>query len=121
MGVRINPELCGCEKTKKPCKRAVIDRKKEPLRVRKISAERGLYSWDLAQLRYPRRRDFKDLKIIENMKWIDLAFTTVAAKEEFIAEFRCMEDLRNQDNNEFEKDFQERRRLSHKPGKSARK
>ena len=77
-GVRINPELCDCEKGKRPCTRAILDSTFEPFSVRKVSAEQDLYSWDLAQFRYPRRQSFDNLRTVNKMKWIDLNFDTVA-------------------------------------------
>jgi len=81
MSVRINADLCSCKKAKKPCTRAVIDSKTKALRVQRFSAEQGLYSWDLAQFRYPQRPDFKNPKIVDKMKWVDLDFPTVAGKQ----------------------------------------
>ena len=116
----------------------MINSSLKPFIVRKVSADHGLYSWDLALFRYPWRRDFHDLKIVEKMKWLDLDFHNtsgkpeiyagkkyvdkdVKAKENFIKEFILMANLRTTENNNFEKDFQERRRQSLNPGKNNRR
>lgn len=78
--IRVNTDLCGCKKTRKPCTRTVIDSEMKPFLVHKIAAGQGLYSWDLAQFRHPRLPNLKDLKTVDKMKWIDLRFATVASK-----------------------------------------
>lgn len=58
--------------------------KKKPFTVHRYSAEqdyeKGLYSWDLALFRSPRRQEPKSLHVIEKMKTLDLAFSTVAGE-----------------------------------------
>ena len=58
--------------------------KKKPFIVHRYSAEqeleKGLYSWDLALFRSPRRQELKNLHVIEKMKTLDLAFSTVAGE-----------------------------------------
>ena len=58
--------------------------KKKPFIVHRYSAEqeleKGLYSWDLALFRSPRRQELKNLHVIETMKTLDLAFSTVAGE-----------------------------------------
>ena len=58
--------------------------KKKPFIVHRYSAEqeykKGLFSWDLALFRSPRRQELKNLYVIEKMKTLDLAFSTVACE-----------------------------------------
>ena len=58
--------------------------KKKPFTVHRYSAEQengqGLYSWDLALFRSPRRQELKKVHVIEKMKTLDLAFSTVAGE-----------------------------------------
>ena len=60
--------------------------KKKPFTVYRYSAEqeyeKGLYSWDLALFRCPRRQELKNLHVIEKMKTLDLRFSTVAGEFE---------------------------------------
>ena len=62
--------------------------KKKPFTVYRYSAgqeyEKGLYSWDLALFRSPRRQELKNLPVIEKMKTLDLAFSTVAGECEML-------------------------------------
>ena len=55
--------------------------KKKPFTVHRYSAkqeyEKGLYSWDLALFRSPRRQELKNLRVIEKMKTLEVAFATV--------------------------------------------
>ena len=55
--------------------------KKKPFIVHRYSAEqeyeKGLFSWDLALFRSPRRQELKNLYVIEKMKTLDLAFSSV--------------------------------------------
>ena len=62
--------------------------KKKPFTVYRYSAEqeyeKGLYSWDLALFRSPRRQELKNLHVIEKMKTLDLRFSTVAGEFEML-------------------------------------
>ena len=84
--ILINSEACPCRTPRKACTRAVLESKtkKKPFTVYKYSAEqeteKGLYSWDLALSRSPRRQELKDLYVIQKMKTLDLAFSTVAGE-----------------------------------------
>ena len=82
----INSHSCACRNPRKACTRAVLESKtkKRPFTVHRYSAEqeheKGLYSWDLALFRSPRRPELKNLHVIEKMKTLDLAFSTVAGE-----------------------------------------
>lgn len=82
--VFVNPKSCSCRNPKKACRRAVLESSKKPFVVQRLSAdheeEQGLFSWDLAMFRYPRRPEFKQVKTIEKMKYLDLEFATVAGR-----------------------------------------
>ena len=58
--------------------------KKKSFTVHRYSAEQeyeqGLFSWDLALFRSPRRQELKNLYVIEKMKTLDLEFSTVAGE-----------------------------------------
>ena len=69
-------------------------KKKKPFTVYRYSAgqeyEQGLYSWDLALFRSPRRQELRNLHAIEKMKTLDLAFSTVAGEYEImVMEIGC--------------------------------
>ena len=84
--ILINSDACPCRNPRKACTRAVLESKskKKPFTVHRYSAEqeseKGLYSWDLALFRSPRRQELKNLYVVEKMKTLDLAFSTVAGK-----------------------------------------
>ena len=82
----INSQSCDCRNPWKACTRVVLESntKKKPFTVHKYSAkqeyEKGLYSWDLALFRSPRRQELKNLRVIKKMKTLEVAFTTVTGK-----------------------------------------
>ena len=78
--VFVNRQSCDCKNSKKSCKRAVLESKQKHFLVQKFSAEQGLFSWDLAKFRCPRRQDFKDVKVVEKMNYLVLDFSTEAGK-----------------------------------------
>ncbi|KAL8953686.1 MAG: hypothetical protein Q9222_000470 [Ikaeria aurantiellina] len=110
----VNPKSCSCSKPKKQCRRVVLeDRNKKYLTLQKLSADReeqlGLFSWDLAMFRYPRRPEYGKVKTVDKMKYLDLEFSSISAKEEFIKELTQLENVRTVDYNNYEKYLQERR------------
>ena len=82
----INSQSCSCRNPRKACTRVVLESKtkKKPFTVYRYSAEqeyeKGLYSWDLALFRSPRRQELGNLRVIEKMKTLDVAFSTVAGE-----------------------------------------
>ena len=84
--ILINPHSCACRNPRKACTRAVLESKtkKKPFTVYRYSAEqeyeKGLFSWDLALFRSPRRQELKKWCVVEKMKTLDLAFSTVAGE-----------------------------------------
>lgn len=83
--VFINPKSCSCRNSKKACKRAVLESRKKPFVVQRHCVDRedeqGLFSWDLAMFRYPRRPEFKQINTVEKMKYLDLEFSSVTGRE----------------------------------------
>lgn len=99
-----------------------------------ISTKQGLFSWDLATFRYPRRPEFTQVKTVERMKYLDLEFsdvagmkkppsfssstrrrsfyrlTVIAAKNEFIKELAALENVRNVDHNLYESYLRDRKK-----------
>ncbi|KAL8757214.1 MAG: hypothetical protein Q9184_004274 [Pyrenodesmia sp. 2 TL-2023] len=112
--VFINPRSCPCRNPRKSCTRAVLESSKKPFVVQRLSAdheeEQGLFSWDLAMFRYPRQPGFKQVKTVEKMKYLDLEFASVAAKDEFIKELAELENVRNVDLNNYETYLRERKK-----------
>ena len=82
----INSQSCDCRNPRKACTRVVLESntKKKPFTVYRYSAkqeyEKGLYSWDLALFRSPRRQELKNLRVIEKMKTLEVAFATVTGE-----------------------------------------
>ena len=82
----INSQSCDCRNPRKACTRVVLESntKKKPFTVHKYSAkqeyEKGIYSWDLALFRSPRRQELKNLRVIEKMKTLEVAFATVTGE-----------------------------------------
>ena len=82
----INSQSCDCRNPRKACTRVVLESntKKKPLTVHRYSAKqeyaKGLYSWDLALFRSPRRQELKNLRVIEKMKTLEVAFATVTGE-----------------------------------------
>ena len=81
----VNPDLCDCRRSKKPCRTVVIDNKKEKhLSIRKVlssqDAGRGLINWDLALFRMPRHPKFRDVEIIPKAKYLRLDFASFEGK-----------------------------------------
>ena len=82
----INSQSCDCRNPRKACTRVVLESntKKKPFTVHRYSAkheyEKGLFSWDLALFRSPRRQELKNLHVIEKMKTLEVAFATVAGE-----------------------------------------
>ncbi|KAL8816448.1 MAG: hypothetical protein Q9223_004543 [Gallowayella weberi] len=72
------------------------------LHLKHHEEEQGLFSWDLAMFRYPRRPEYKHVKTVDKMKYLDLEFSTIAAKEEFLKELAELENVRNVDHNNYE-------------------
>ncbi|KAL8715356.1 MAG: hypothetical protein Q9220_000689 [cf. Caloplaca sp. 1 TL-2023] len=102
----VNPKSCSCSKPKKQCRRVVLeDKNKKFLTLQKLSADReeqlGLFSWDLATFRYPRRPEFGKVKTVDKTKYLDLEFSSVSAKEEFLKELIELENVRNVDFNTY--------------------
>lgn len=112
----INSQSCDCRNPRKACTRVILESntKKKPFTVHRYSAkqehEKGIYSWDLALFRSPRRQELKDLGVIEKMKTLEVAFATVTAKDEFIKELTELENVRTVEQNEYRKNFQQMRR-----------
>ena len=82
----INSQSCDCRNPRKACTRVVLESntKKKPFTVHRYSAkqesEKGLYSWDLALFRSPRRQELKNVRVIERMKTLEVAFATVTGE-----------------------------------------
>ncbi|KAL8735933.1 MAG: hypothetical protein Q9166_000495 [cf. Caloplaca sp. 2 TL-2023] len=112
--VFVNPKSCSCRNPKKTCKRVVLESKKKPFVVQKLSAdheeEQGLFSWDLAMFRYPRRPDFKHVNKVDKMKYLDLEFSSIAAKDEFLKALVELENVRDVDHNNYEKYLRDRKK-----------
>ncbi|KAL8898589.1 MAG: hypothetical protein Q9207_006622 [Kuettlingeria erythrocarpa] len=91
-----------------------LESSKKPFVVQRYCAdhedEQGLFSWDLATFRYPRRPEFKQIKTVEKMKYLDLEFSTVTAKDEFIKELAELENVRTVDHNKFELYLRDRKK-----------
>ncbi|KAL8763372.1 MAG: hypothetical protein Q9194_007364, partial [Teloschistes cf. exilis] len=68
------------------CTRVVLESesKHKPILLHRVSADReqaeGLFSWDLAMFRYPRRPEYQKIKAVEKTKYLDLDFGSVAGK-----------------------------------------
>ncbi|KAL8928811.1 MAG: hypothetical protein Q9208_001589 [Pyrenodesmia sp. 3 TL-2023] len=112
--VFINPKSCSCRNPKKACTRAILESSTKPFVVQRLCAdheeEQGLFSWDLAMFRYPRRPEFTHVRTVEKMKYLDLKFASVAAKDEFIRELAELENIRNVDLNNYETYLRERKK-----------
>ena len=58
--------------------------KKRPFTAHRYSPEheyeKGLYSWDLALFRSPRRQELRNPYVVDKMKTLDLAFSTIAGE-----------------------------------------
>ncbi|KAL8691466.1 MAG: hypothetical protein Q9218_003310 [Villophora microphyllina] len=111
--VFINPKSCACHKPKRNCTRVVLESKAKPFVLHRFSADKekaqGLFSWDLAMFRYPRRPEYKNINVVEKMKYLDLDFGDVKVKEEFISELRQLENVRNTDYNNYVKHLNEKK------------
>ncbi|KAL8735449.1 MAG: hypothetical protein Q9181_002830 [Wetmoreana brouardii] len=112
----VNPESCACRNPKKGCRRVVLESKskKEPFVVHRLftnpAAERHLFSWDLAMFRYPHRPEFQGIKVVEKMMHLNLEFSSLEAKKEFLAELDQLLNVRNLDHNSYEKFLIEKRK-----------
>ncbi|KAL8661587.1 MAG: hypothetical protein Q9202_005473 [Teloschistes flavicans] len=111
--VFVNPKSCSCRKPGKKCTRVILESKAKSFLVHRFCADKenaeGLFSWDLAMFRYPRRPEYKNIKAVEKMKFLDLDFGDLPAKEEFISELRELENVRNADYNLYVKKLNEHR------------
>ena len=59
----------------------VLESKTRPFVVHRFSVneqdERRLFSFDLGLFRYPHRPEYKDIEVVERMKYLDLEFSSV--------------------------------------------
>ena len=76
--IYINKLACPCKNPKKICTRSVLESKKKPFKVQRFCTEKedeqGLHSWDIGIFRHPPHPDFKVLKTVDKMNYIDLDF-----------------------------------------------
>ena len=125
---------------KKGGARAVLERdrkhKKKPFIIRKFSApqagEKGLLDWDLGLFRLPRRQDLSKAPVVEKVKTLDLAFQSVRGrpkscvlsirtlltqptrldKTTFVDELTELRNFWTIEQNEYTKQYEERKRMS---------
>ncbi|KAL8975099.1 MAG: hypothetical protein Q9197_000678 [Variospora fuerteventurae] len=118
----INPESCNCRKNSKTaCLTSVLETKDKliPLR-RSCAAEpaaRGLYTWDLAKFRMPRHPQYKDVEVLEKVKYLTLKFASVEAKDEFRKELRLLEKVRDLEMDMCRDILREKQHKDQKPAK----
>ena len=83
----VDEQACSCKNSPKSCIRIVLKIKGNKMRVRKYSAqekhEKGLNSWDLTPFRLPRHPKYKEVEVLQKIKYICFDFASVPAKEKF--------------------------------------
>ncbi|KAI4268225.1 MAG: hypothetical protein LQ337_007965 [Flavoplaca oasis] len=120
--VYVDPEKCHCrENSKKPCRTVVIVTK-GTINLRRFSAAsqesgKGLYTWDLARFRIPRHPQYNDVEVVKKVQFLTLDFATVEAKDEFRAELKSLEKVRNLDAKMCQDIIAEKQVKNHKPVK----
>ncbi|KAL8882632.1 MAG: hypothetical protein Q9192_007549 [Flavoplaca navasiana] len=121
--VYVDPEKCHCrENSKKPCQTVVIVAKGRTIDLRRFSAAsqesgKGLYTWDLARFRIPRHPQYDDVEVVKKVQFLTLEFATVEAKDEFRAELKSLEKVRNLDAKMCQDIIAEKQIKNHKPVK----
>ncbi|KAI4181527.1 MAG: hypothetical protein LQ346_006756 [Caloplaca aetnensis] len=120
--IYVNPERCYCrQNSKKPCQIVIIETKSKTIHLRRFQAaqeaEKGLHTWDLARLRFPRHPQFKELEVVKKVEYITLTFDSVTAKDEFRHELKLLEQLRNLDHKICQDILEEKRARDRKPAK----
>ncbi|KAL8976247.1 MAG: hypothetical protein Q9205_007705 [Flavoplaca limonia] len=123
--VYVDPEKCHCrENSKKPCRTVVIvtNDKGRTIDLRRFSAAsqesgKGLYTWDLARFRMPRHPQYDDVEVVKKVQFLTLDFATVEAKDEFRAELKSLEKVRNLDAKMCHDIIAEKQIKNHKPVK----
>ncbi|KAL9009118.1 MAG: hypothetical protein Q9173_005830 [Seirophora scorigena] len=118
----INPERCNCRRnSKKECLTAVLETKGEVIDLRRSCASeasgRGLYTWDLAKFRMPRHPQYKDVQVLEKVKYLTLRFESVEAKDEFRKELRLLEKVRDLEMDMCRDILREKQNRDRKPAK----
>lgn len=103
--VFINPKSCNCKDCKGPnktCKKAVIESTKGKLKIKRhtASSEDGLNMWDLAVLRKP-PHPHANTSVPLPVKYIVLAFASLADTLEFQETFNAVKSLLHQDEQDY--------------------
>ena len=99
--IYINPKACNCKDCKGPnktCKKAIIETKGK-LKIKRHSADSrdGVNMWDLAVLRKPQHPHATTSATLFPVKYIVLAFASLADKLEFQDTFLKVQKLLRED------------------------
>ncbi|KAI4166587.1 MAG: hypothetical protein LQ343_007923 [Gyalolechia ehrenbergii] len=112
--VVVDKRQCNCRNGRRPCSTTVLASKtSKGLRIRRFctpeTSEQGLARWDLALFRYPQHPKFKDLEVLQKVKYLRLDFASPSLNGEFQTEVGLLEWVRDRDLESYNYALAERR------------
>lgn len=106
---------CDCRNAKRPCSTTILtNENKKGMKIRRYctpeTSDQGLTKWDLAVFRYPQHPKFKDLEVLQKIKYLRLDFASPALNSEFQSEVKLLQKVRDLNLVAYNGELEERRR-----------